>query len=55
MLLAEVVGYILTFIFVGGILIIAAWALRLIFSIVAFTKVQAGEDYKYPVTIRLIK
>lgn len=29
--------------------------LTLIFSIIAFTKVQAGEDYKYPVTIRLIK
>jgi len=55
MLLAEVVGYILTFIFVGGILVFAAWALRLVFSILAFTKVQAGEDYKYPITIRLIK
>jgi uncharacterized Tic20 family protein len=36
-------------------LIIAAWLLRIIFSIIAFTKVQAGESYRYPLTIRFIK
>jgi len=55
MIIVEVVGYVLTVVFIGTILIIAAWALRIIFSIIAFTKVQAGEDYKYPLTIRLIK
>lgn len=55
MIIVEIVGYVLTFVFIGVILIIAAWALRIIFSIIAFTKVQAGEDYKYPLTIRLIK
>jgi uncharacterized Tic20 family protein len=55
MLLAEIVGYILTFIFVGSLLVAAAWVLRVVFSIIAFTKVQAGEDYRYPVTLRLIK
>lgn len=55
MLIAETVGYALLITFVGALLIAAAWVLRLVFSIVAFTKVQAGEDYRYPVTLRLIK
>jgi uncharacterized protein len=55
MLLAEVVGYITAAFFVGGLVVAAAWILRVVLSIVAFTKVQAGEDYRYPVTIRLIK
>jgi hypothetical protein len=55
MIILEVVGYVLTAVFIGVILIVAAWVLRIIFSIIAFTKVQAGEDYKYPLTIRIIK
>jgi len=55
MIIVEVIGYVLTVVFIGTILIIAAWALRIIFSIIAFTKVQAGESYTYPLTIRLIK
>ena len=55
MIIVEIVGYVLSVVFIGTILIIAAWALRIIFSIIAFTKVQAGESYKYPLTIRLIK
>ena len=55
MIILEIVGYVLTAVFIGVILIGAAWALRIIFSIIAFTKVQAGEDYRYPLTIRIIK
>ncbi len=55
MIIVEVVGWVLTVVFIGTLLILAAWILRLIFSIIAFTKVQAGEDYKYPLTIRIIK
>jgi uncharacterized Tic20 family protein len=55
MIMVEVVGWVLTVVFIGSLLILAAWILRLIFSIIAFTKVQAGENYKYPLTIRIIK
>lgn len=55
MIIVEVVGYVLTAVFIGAILIVAAWVLRIIFSIIAFTKVQAGESYRYPLTIRFIK
>ncbi|TXK17165.1 DUF4870 domain-containing protein [Homoserinibacter sp. GY 40078] len=34
---------------------LALWAVGIIFSIVAFTKVNAGGSYRYPFAIRLIK
>lgn len=34
---------------------IAVWAIGVIFSIIAFTKVNAGGSYRYPFAIRLIK
>ena len=55
MLGAYIIGGILTVIFIGGLIMLAASVLMIIFSIIAFTKVQAGEDYKYPMTIRIIK
>ncbi len=50
-----IVGAILTVFFVGALITLAAWALSLIFSIIAFTKTKDGIEYRYPVTIRMIK
>lgn len=57
MLGAEIILWILSGITMGWLFFLV-WVpsvVALIFSIIAFTKVQAGEDYKYPLTIRLIK
>ncbi len=53
--IAYIVGSILTFVFIGIFITMAAWAASLIFSIIAFTKAKEGIAYRYPVTIRMIK
>jgi uncharacterized Tic20 family protein len=52
---AYIVGSILMIVFVGAFISLAAWVLSLIFSIVAFTKTKDGIEYRYPITIRMIK
>lgn len=55
MLLADVVGALTLFAGIGGLIMLAAWVLRLVFSILAFVKTTEGDDYVYPVTIAFIK
>ncbi|MBN9140125.1 MAG: DUF4870 domain-containing protein [Micrococcales bacterium] len=55
LLIAHVVAWILYIILIGMFIDIAAWIVGLIFSIIAFTKVNAGESYRYPFAIRFIK
>ena len=55
MLLADVIGYLTLFAGVGGLILLAAWVLRLVFSILAFVKTSEGDDYTYPVTISFLK
>src|SRR5690349_7169239 len=55
LLIAHVVGWILYIVLIGALIDIAAWIVGLIFSIIAFTKVNAGESYRYPFAIRFIK
>jgi uncharacterized Tic20 family protein len=55
MIIADIVGTILSIVGIGGLIILAAWILRLVFSILAFVKTNEGEDYAYPVTISFIK
>jgi uncharacterized Tic20 family protein len=55
MIIADIVGTILSIVGIGGLIILAAWILRLVFSILAFVKTNEGEDYVYPVTISFIK
>ena len=53
--IAYIVGTILSIIFIGALISLAAWAVSLIFSIIAFTKVKEGTAYRYPFAIRMIK
>ena len=53
--IAYVAGAILTVILIGPLIMLAAWVVSVIFSIVGFTKVNAGESYRYPFALRLIK
>lgn len=53
--MAYVVGWILTFILIGVVVVWAAWILSVVFSIIAFLKAKDGQHYRYPFAIRLIK
>jgi len=53
--IAYIVGTVLTVIFIGTFITMAAWAVSLIFSIIAFTKAKEGVAYRYPIIIRMIK
>jgi uncharacterized protein len=53
-----ILGTILLVILIGALfyfLAFVVWAIGIIFSIIAFTKVNAGGSYRYPFAIRLIK
>lgn len=55
MLIFVIGGAILTIIFIGIIVIIAAAICNLIFGIMAMIAASKGEYYKYPLNIRMIK
>lgn len=55
MLIFMIGGAILTIIFIGILVIIAAAICNLIFGIMAMIAASKGEYYKYPLNIRMIK
>ncbi len=55
MLIAYVVGVILSTIIIGLCVILAVWVIIIIFSIMAAVAANKGEYYRYPLTIRFIK
>ncbi|MGL4339916.1 MAG: DUF4870 domain-containing protein [Rhodoglobus sp.] len=52
---AYVVGAILSVVFIGFFISLAAGIVSLIFSIMAFLQTKDGVPYRYPFAIRLIK
>jgi uncharacterized Tic20 family protein len=54
MLIASVVGGVLTIIIVGFFILAAVWALTIIFSIIAAVKANQGQWYKYPLSIPFV-
>jgi uncharacterized Tic20 family protein len=54
-LIGYIVGWILTFILIGVLVVWAAWIVSVVFSIIAFLKAKDGQHYRYPFAIRLIK
>jgi hypothetical protein len=52
--IAYVVGGILSIVVVGIFIIIAAWVLNIVFSIIAAVKANQGEFYTYPLAIRFV-
>jgi uncharacterized Tic20 family protein len=54
-LIVYIIGVILSFVFIGAIINLAAWIVAVIFSIQGGIKVNAGGSYKYPFALRLIK
>ena len=54
-LIAEVIGYVTSIILIGFLIIPAVYIVRVVFSIIAFTKAKDGITYRYPFAVRLIK
>jgi hypothetical protein len=55
MLIAFIIGIVLSFIGIGFLIIWAVEVIVVVFSILAAVKANQGETYKYPLTIELVK
>ena len=55
MLIAYIVGIILSIVIIGAFISLAAWVLIIIFSIIAAMKANQGEFYTYPLSIKFVK
>lgn len=55
MLIAYVAGWILSFIGIGLLVLLAVWVVLIVFSIIAAVKASQGQYYTYPLTITFIK
>lgn len=55
LLIAYVVGGILSIVLVGLLVMLAAWILSIVFGIMAALTANKGEWYTYPLTIKFIK
>jgi hypothetical protein len=53
--IAYVVGWILTFVVIGIVVLLAAWVVNIVFSIMGAVAANKGQVYKYPLTIAFIK
>jgi uncharacterized Tic20 family protein len=49
-----VVGYILAFILIGFLVLLAAWVASIVFGIIAAIAANKGEFYTYPVAIKFV-
>jgi uncharacterized protein len=54
LLIAYVVGSILTVVLIGFFILAAVWVLNVVFCIVAAVKANRGEWYRYPLTITFV-
>ncbi|MEY4348273.1 MAG: hypothetical protein RIS43_692 [Actinomycetota bacterium] len=55
LVIAGIVAFILTFILIGILLFAAIFIVGLVFPILAAVKVSQGQDYFYPISLRLVK
>lgn len=55
LLIGYLVGMVLTIILIGALLNFVLWIACIVFSIVAGLKANGGEEYRYPVALRLVK
>ena len=53
--IAYIIGSILSVIVIGFLITLAAWVVAIIFSILGFLKAKDGVHYRYPFALRLIK
>ncbi|MFN3865207.1 MAG: DUF4870 domain-containing protein [Demequina sp.] len=55
LVIAYFVGGILVFVFVGFFILIAAWVCSIIFGVMGAVAANKGQNYRYPVNLRLVK
>jgi uncharacterized Tic20 family protein len=53
-LLAQFIAGILVFILIGFLFIFIIWVINIVFCIIAAISTSKGENYRYPLTLRLI-
>lgn len=53
-LIACIAGYILAFVFIGFLVLLAAWVCTIVFGIIAAIAANKGEFYTYPVAIKFL-
>jgi uncharacterized Tic20 family protein len=54
LVIAYIVGWILAFVLVGFIILLAAWVLSIVFGIMAAIKANQGQPYVYPLSIKFV-
>ncbi|GLU90204.1 DUF4870 domain-containing protein [Agromyces sp. NBRC 114283] len=54
MLIANIVGGILTIVIIGIFILAAVWVLVIVFSIIAAIKANQGQPYVYPMSIKFV-
>lgn len=54
LLIAYMACYVLMFILIGFLLVAVVWLVNIVLCIVAATHASKGENYRYPLTLRLI-
>ena len=52
--IAYVVGWVLTVVGIGLIILLAVWVLNIVFSIIAAVKANQGQPYVYPIAIKFV-
>ena len=55
MLIAYVAGVVLSLIVIGYLIILAAWALSIVFGIMAAIDANNGQFYRYPISITFVQ
>jgi len=53
-LIAEVVGWLTSWLLIGFFIVFAAYVVRIVFSIIAAVKANQGQWYKYPLAITFV-
>ncbi|PPC92815.1 MAG: hypothetical protein CTY33_10330 [Methylotenera sp.] len=53
-LIAQFIAGILAFIFIGFVFMVIIWLANIVLCIIAAISTSKGEDYRYPLTIRLV-
>jgi len=54
LIIAEVVGWILTLVLIGFVILTAVYIVRIVFSIIAAVRANRGEWYTYPLSIKFV-
>ncbi|WP_425838657.1 DUF4870 domain-containing protein [Microbacterium sp. PA5] len=54
LLIAEVVGWLTSWLIIGFFIVLAVYIVRIVFSIIAAVKANQGQWYKYPLSITFL-